>query len=82
MAGSFAEYVSERVIIDLIVKERIKIAPKGSLSGKSVPETALEIQKITHRRNDWRRLRKHSRIGRTSKEELQAASLRNTIYFD
>lgn len=82
MAGSFAEYVSERVIIDLIVKERIKIASKGSLSGKSVPETALEIQKITPRRNDWRRLRKHSRIGRTSKEELQAASLRNTIYFD
>lgn len=82
MAGSFAEYVSERVIIDLIVKERIKIASKGSLSAKSVPETALEIQKITPRRNDWRRLRKHSRIGRTSKEELQAASLRNTIYFD
>ena len=82
MTGSFAEYVSERTIIDLVVKERVKIASKGSLSGKSVPETALEIQKMTPRRNDWRRLRLHSRVGRTSKEELNAATLRNTIYFD
>ena len=82
MAGSFAEYVSERVIIDLIVKERIKIASKGSLSGKSVPETALEIQKMTPRRNDWRRLRRHSRVGRTSTEELNTATLRNTINYD
>lgn len=82
MAGSFAEYVSERTIIDLVVKERVKIASKGSLSGKSVPETALEIQKITPRRNDWRRLRRHSRVGRTSTEELNTASLRNTINYD
>ena len=82
MAGSFAEYVSERTIIDLVVKERVKIASKGSLSGKSVPETALELQKITPRRNDWRRLRLHSRVGRTSTEELNTATLRNTINFD
>ncbi|MBO5941971.1 MAG: hypothetical protein J6Q63_01640 [Bacteroidales bacterium] len=82
MTGSFAEYVSERTIIDLVVKERVKIASKGSLSGKSVPETALEIQKMTPRRNDWRRLRLHSRVGRTSTEELNTATLRNTINFD
>lgn len=82
MTGSFAEYVSERTIIDLVVKERVKIASKGSLSGKSVPETALEIQKMTPRRNNWRRLRLHSRVGRTSTEELNTATLRNTINFD
>ena len=37
---------------------------------------------MTPRRNDWRRLRRHSRVGRTSTEELNTATLRNTINYD
>ena len=82
MARSFAEYVSERTIIDLVIKERVKIAAKSSLTKEKVPEPDLEIRKMTPKRNQWRRLRPHLRDRKASKEVRNTASLRSTIYHD
>jgi hypothetical protein len=82
MIGSFSEYVTEKVVIDLIIKERVKSASKGSLAEKSVSEMQKEVQKMTPSRNAWRRLRKRSRPKNASVEQLNADTLRNTIYYD
>ena len=82
MPKSFAEYVSERTIIDLVIKERVKIAAKRNLSKDEIAEMDKKIQEMTPRRNNWNRLRPNSRIGCKSKEEINTASLRSTIYSD
>lgn len=82
MATSFAEYVSERTIIDLIIKERVKIAAKRSLSKDEISKMDKMIVAMTPRRNNWKRLGPYSRIGLKSKEEQNTASLRTTIYID
>ena len=82
MTGSFSEYVTEKVVIDLIIKERVKSASKGTLAGKTVSEMQKEVQKMTPSRNAWRRPRRRSRPRNASAEQLNADALRNTIYYD
>lgn len=82
MIGSFTEYVTEKVIIDLIIKERVKSASKGILAENSVSDMQREIQKMTPSRNSWRRPRKRSRPDKASAELQNTAALRNTIYYD
>ena len=82
MKESFAEYINEQVIIDFIIKERVKSAAKRTLAEDHVSDLQKEIQSMTPPRNTWRRLRQRSRKGNLSTAQLNRESLRSTIYFD
>ena len=82
MIKSFAEYVNEHTLIELIIKERVKSAASRTLSEERVSELHLEVQSMTPPRNTWRRLRKKTRNGITSTAVLNKLSLRNTIRYD
>ena len=82
MIKSFAEYVNEHTLIELIIKERVKSAASRTLSEERVSELHLEVQSMTPPRNTWRRLRKKTRNGISSTAVLNKLSLRNTIRYD
>ncbi len=97
MKYTFAQYISSKMLIDFIVKERIKIAANKTLSQKTKKKKDSKEDSSSHEesmsmadlicsmvppRNKWRRLRKYSRGFLKSKEERNRASLKNTINYD
>lgn len=70
---SFVEYASEQRILELLIKERVKIALKGKLNGVSTDKiidraargetlsTKEQVFTIMPARNSWHRPRKHER---------------------
>lgn len=99
MIKSFAEYVDERTLIELIIKERVKSAAKKTVEKKEKQRKGRkkqdkkekekeqkdiyqELHNLTPPRNTWRRLRKKTRNGISSKAVLNKLALRNTIRYD
>ena len=88
MQKSFLEYMTDRTLIEFIIKERVKCARKGKLSGErtSKLEDAKNIQDavrtLTPPRNTWRRPRKLKRQYHKSLKARDMASLRSTIRHD
>ena len=82
MMVSFAEYVTRDVLIDFVIKERVKSAAKRTLSEKHVSKMQKKIQAMVPSRNKWRRLRRRSRMTAKTASQLNASSLRSTINYD
>ena len=97
MIKSFAEYVDERTLIELIIKERVKSAAKKTVEKKEKQrkgrkkqdkkekeqkDICHELHNLTPPRNTWRRLRKKTRNGISSTAVLNKLALRNTIRYD
>lgn len=97
MIKSFAEYVDEHTLIELIIKERVKSAAKKTVEKKEKQrkgrkkqdkkekeqkDICQELHNLTPPRNTWRRLRKKTRNGISSTAVLNKLALRNTIRYD
>lgn len=97
MIKSFAEYVDEHTLIELIIKERVKSAAKKTVEKKEKQrkgrknqdkkekeqkDICQELHTLTPPRNTWRRLRKKTRNGISSTAVLNKLALRNTIRYD
>ena len=97
MIKSFAEYVDEHTLIELIIKERVKSAAKKTVEKKEKlrkgrkkqdkkekeqKDICQELHNLTPPRNTWRRLRKKTRNGISSTAVLNKLALRNTIRYD
>ena len=97
MIKSFAEYVDEHTLIELIIKERVKSAAKKTVEKKEKQrkgrkkqdkkekeqkDICHELHNLTPPRNTWRRLRKKTRNGISSTAVLNKLALRNTIRYD
>ena len=95
MIKSFAEYVDEHTLIELIIKERVKSAAKKTVEKKEKlrkgrkkqdkkeqKDLCQELHNLTPPRNTWRRLRKKTRNGISSTAVLNKLALRNTIRYD
>ena len=95
MIKSFAEYVDEHTLIELIIKERVKSAAKKTVEKKEKQrkgrkkqdkkeqkDLCQELHNLTPPRNTWRRLRKKTRNGISSTAVLNKLALRNTIRYD
>ena len=85
MQKSFLEYMTDRSLIEFIIKERVKCARKCRFKGERTEtlEEAASLQEairtMTPPRNAWRRPRKLKRKLHKSREARDKASLRSTI---
>ena len=88
MQKSFLEYLTDRSLIEFIIKERVKCAKKYKYKTERVEalEEASSLQEavrvLTPPRNAWRRPRKLKRKLYKSVEAKDKASLRSTIRHD
>lgn len=88
MQKSFLEYMTDRSLIEFIIKERVKCARKCRFKGERTEtlEEAASLQEairtMTPPRNAWRRPRKLKRKLHKSREARDKASLRSTIRHD
>ena len=88
MQKSFLEYLTDRTLIEFIIKERVKCARKYTFTGERAdkPEDAKSLQEVvralTPPRNRWRRPRKLKRQYHKSLKARDMASLRSTIRHD
>lgn len=88
MQKSFLEYLTDRSLIEFIIKERVKCTKKYKFAGdriEKVEDTRTlqdAVRTLTPSRNAWRRPRKLKRQYHKSVNVRDMASLRSTIRHD
>ena len=88
MQKSFLEYLTDRSLIEFVIKERVKCTKKCNFKGersetvKQAKSLQEAIRTMTPPRNSWRRPRKLKRKLHHSREARDKASLRSTIRHD